>query len=99
MTVREVAAMRQIHSQNLIAVLDCRKVNGHVRLGATVRLYVCMIGAEDLFCAIYSCLFDYVCPLATAVVTFLRIPFGVLVCKNGTRRFQHCLADKVFRSD
>src|ERR1044071_9733903 len=38
MTMRQVPAVREIHSQNLIAVLNRCHVNGHVCLRAAVRL-------------------------------------------------------------
>src|SRR6185437_8143107 len=39
MTVRQMTTMRQIHSQNLIAILDRRQIHRHVRLRAAVWLY------------------------------------------------------------
>src|SRR5262249_7891416 len=38
MTVRQMTTVRQVHSQNLIAILDRREIHGHVRLRAAVRL-------------------------------------------------------------
>ena len=46
MTVRQVAAVRKVHSQNLIAILDRGEIDRHVCLRAAVRLNVGMLGAE-----------------------------------------------------
>src|SRR5215213_2399241 len=46
MTMCEMAAVREIHSQNLIAILYRRKINSHVRLRAAVRLHVGVVGAK-----------------------------------------------------
>ena len=79
MTVCEMAAVRKVHTQNLIAILNRGEIDRHVCLGAAVRLNVGVIGAKDLFRAIDCRLFDDVGPLAAAVVTLLRITFRVLV--------------------
>jgi hypothetical protein len=69
MTVREMAAVRKIHSQNLIAILNRREIDRHVCLRAAVRLHVGVLGAEQLFRAIDRGLLDDVSPLTAAVVT------------------------------
>ena len=79
MTVRQVAAVRKIHSQNLIAILDRREINRHVCLRAAVWLHVRVIGAKQFFRTIDRGLLDDVGPFTTAVVTFAGITFGVLV--------------------
>ena len=99
MTVSEMAAMRKIHAQNLIAVLNRRQVNGHVCLGAAVWLHVGVLSAEYFFRAIDRRLLDHIGPFAAAVVTLLRIAFGVLVCEHRTHCFEHSFTDKIFGSD
>ena len=58
MAVRQMPAVRKVHAENLVAVLNRRQVNGHVRLRAAVRLDVRMIGAEQFLRAIDGRLLD-----------------------------------------
>src|SRR5688500_18302419 len=82
MTVREVASVGQTHTENLIAILNRREIDRHVRLRATVRLHVRVIRAKQLLRAIDRRLLDDIGPLTTAVITLPGITFGVLVCEN-----------------
>ena len=82
MAVREMAAVREIHAQNRVSVLNCRQVNAHVRLCAAVRLHVGVIGAEQFLRAIDRGLFDNVGILTAAIVAFPGIAFRVLVGKD-----------------
>ena len=97
--MRQVSAMRQIHAQDLIAVLDRREIDGHVRLRAAVRLHIRMIRAEQLLRAIDRRLLDYICPFTAAVVAFAGIAFGIFVGEDGAGRFEHGFANKVFAGD
>src|SRR5437667_9562103 len=99
MAVREMAAVRKIHSQNLIAILNCSEVNSHVCLCAAVRLHVRMLGSEQLPCAIDRCLLNNVSPLAAPVIAPPRVALRILVCENRAHRLEHCFADEVFRSN
>ena len=95
MSMREVAAVRQVHSQNLIAIPNRREIDRHVRLRAAVRLHVRMIRAEQLLRAIDRGLLDHVRIFTAAVIAFAGIAFGILVCEHRAGRFQHGFADKV----
>src|SRR5688572_23965165 len=99
MSVRQVPAMRQIHSQDLIAVMDRREIDGHVRLRTAVRLHIRMIRSEQFLCAIDGRLLDDVGVLTATVVTLARIAFSVLVGEDGTGRFEHGFTDKVLAGD
>src|SRR5215217_8212594 len=99
MTVRQMTAVRQVHSQYLITILDRGKINRHVRLRAAVRLHVRMIGAKQLLRAIDRGLLDDVGPLTPAVITFARITFSVLVGEHRSRGFEHGLTNKVLGGD
>src|SRR5690349_23879090 len=46
MTLREVSAVREIHAEDLIAILNRREVHGHVRLRTAVRLHVRVVFAK-----------------------------------------------------
>ena len=47
MPVRQVAAVRQIHSQDGVAGLDHRRVGGFVGLRSGMRLHVGVLGVES----------------------------------------------------
>src|SRR5687767_1614515 len=89
MTVRQMPAVRQTHSENLIAVLNSSEINGHVGLRATVRLHVRMFGPKQFFGAVNRGLFYDVGPLTTAVISFAGITFGILVREHRTGSFKH----------
>ena len=85
MTVSQMPTMREIHSEDLIAILNRRQINRHVCLRAAVWLHVGVIGAKQLLRAIDRCLLNDVGPFTTTVVTLSRITFSVLVRKHRTR--------------
>ena len=99
MSVRQMASMREVHSENLIAVIQRREIHRHVRLRAAVRLYVRMISAKQLLRAIDGRLLDDVGPFAAAVITLAGIAFGVLVRKHRAHRFKYGFADEVLAGD
>src|SRR5215213_9072929 len=95
MAVREMAAVRKVHSQDLIAILDRREIDRHICLRATVRLKVSVVGAKQLFRAIDSGLLNDVSPFTPAVITFTRIAFGVLVCEHRSRGFEYGFTNEI----
>ena len=73
MSVREMAAVRQIHRQNLVAGFQHREVNGHVCLRTAVRLHVDVFAAEKPLGAIDRQLFGGIDVFAAAIPSFQRI--------------------------
>ena len=83
-SVSQMAAVRQVHPQNRVAIFERGQINSHVRLRATVRLHIRMVGAEQFPGSIDSSLLTtslHAQPRA-AVIAFLWIAFGVLVRKD-----------------
>ena len=99
MAVREMAAVREIHGQNLVAGFQHRKINRHVGLRAAVRLHVDVLAAEKSLRAIDRQLFSGIDIFAAAVPAFPRIAFGVLVREHAALRFHDCAAGEIFRRD
>ena len=97
--VRQMTAVSEIHRQNLIARLQCGKINRHIGLRTGMRLNVGMFGAEELLRAIDGQLLNLVHPFATAVPAFVRIAFGVLVRENAALRLHDGGERKVFGSN
>src|SRR5215208_4784061 len=95
MSVREMAAVRKVHSQDLIAILDRREIDRHICLSATVRLNVGVLGAKQLFRTIDSGLLDDVSPFTPTVITFTRIAFGVLVCEHRSCGFEYGFTNEI----
>ena len=87
--MREVTAMRQVHPENRIAVLQGRMIDRHVGLRTGMRLNVGVLGPEYLFGAVDGQLLCYVNVTAPAIVTFVGIPFGVFIGHHRPQGFQH----------
>ena len=81
MAVSQMTTMGKIHTEDLITILDRCEVNSHVCLCTTVWLHIRVIGSEQFLGPIDCRLLHDVRPLATAVVTFARITFRVLIRK------------------
>src|SRR5205823_6807302 len=58
-----------------------------------------VLGAEEFFRAIAREVLNNVSKLATPVVSFPRITFGVLVRKHGAHSLENGFADKVLRGN
>ena len=99
MSVREVAAVREVQAQDGVAGLDDGRIGRHVGRRAGVRLHVGVLGAEELLGAIARQVLHHVGELASAVVALAGIAFGVLVGEDRARGFQHGFADEVFGGD
>src|SRR6185503_14462881 len=97
MSVGEMTAVRQVHSEYLIAVLERGHQHSHIRLRTRMRLHVCMLRAKHLLRAINGRLLDNVRKLASAVITLARITLSILIRKDCAHRLQHCLGNKIFR--
>ncbi len=98
-SVREVAAVRQVQTENSIAGLQDGGVSLHIGLRSGVGLDVGVFRSEKLFRAITGQVLDDVGKLAAAVIAFTRIALGVFIRKHRAHCFKHGLADKVFRGD
>ena len=99
MPVSEMTAMGEVHRQDAVARFDRGKVDRHVGLGAAVRLNVDVFGSENFQRAIDRELLDDVDIFATAVPTFSRVTFGILIRQAGTLRLHDRAAGEIFRSD
>jgi hypothetical protein len=99
MAMSEMAAMREIHPKDLIAVLKRGQQHRHVRLRTGMRLHISVFGSEKLFCTIYRCLLDNVGKFTPAVISLARVTFGVLVGKDRAHRLQYRFGNKILRRD
>ena len=71
--------MRQIEGENRVARLQAGEVDGHVGLGARMRLDVGLLGPEELLHALDGQSLRHVHVLAAAVITPAGIALGILV--------------------
>ena len=99
MSVRKMAAVGEVQSEDGVAGLNDRGVRRHVGGGTGVRLHVGVLGAEELFGAVARQVLHHVGELASPVVAPAGIAFGVLVGEDRAGRFQHGFAHKVFGGD
>ena len=95
-TVSQVTAVCQVHTQNGIAWLQQRSVYSEVSLRTRVRLHVSVVSTEQRFCTVDSQLLNDIHVLATAVVTFARIAFCILVSQLGALSLHYTWAGVVF---
>ena len=98
-TVSEMTAVREIHSENGVTVVERREINSHVRLGPRMRLNVHVLAAEDLLRAVSCDVFGYVDELAAAVVSLARVTLGVLIGHHRSHRLEYGFGDEVLGSD
>src|ERR1035437_334283 len=96
--VREMASGREVHAENGIPRGKHREINRLVCLGPGIGLHVRVFRAEKLLCPVYGKLFYLIAPLHALIKSFARIPFRVLIGKNGTLRLQYGLISVVLRS-
>ena len=97
--VREMTAVREVHAQHRVARLQQGEVHRHVRLRAGMRLDVGVFGPEQVLGAGDRERLGDVDELASTVVPFARIPFGVLVRHHRSGCFENGLAHEVLRRD
>ena len=96
-SVGKVAAVGKIHAQHFITGLKQREVYREVGAGAAVGLYVGVLRAEKLAGALTRQLFYLVNIHAAAVVTLVRIPFGIFIRKMAAHSRHHRGRHKIFR--
>ena len=77
--VGEVAALVEAQAHHRVARLEQGQVDGHVGVGAGVRLHVGVLGAEQRLRPLAGQVLDLVDDLVAAVVALARIALGVLV--------------------
>ena len=64
-----------------------------------MRLHVGVLGSEELLGAIARQVLDHVGELASAVIAFAGIAFGILVGEHRAGGFEHGFADEVLGGD
>ena len=99
MTVREVAAVSQVQTENGVARLQHGGVGLHVRLRAGVGLHIGVFGAEQFLSSIARQILHHIRELATAVVALARISLRILVGEHRACGFEHGLADEILRAN
>ena len=98
--VGQVAAVGQAHAKDPVTVVEHRKVRGHVRLRARVRLDVDVLGTrEQRDRALLRERLDDVDELAAPVVALPGLTLGVLVRQPGALGLEHRRGDVVLARD
>src|SRR5437667_4543770 len=99
MTVREVAAMREVETKYGIAWLQHSRICFHVGLRSSVGLHISVLGAKEFFCPLACQIFNDICKLTAPVIALSGISLGILIREHRTHSFQHSFADEVFGCD
>ena len=93
--MRQMPAVREIHTHERIALLEQSVEHRVVGVCAAVRLNIRVLRAEKLFRARNGERFDLIDELATAVIAFFGITFGVLIRKHRAGSLEHGFGNKV----
>ena len=94
--VGKVAAHRQVQAHEDVARTQAGHRDGHVRLGAGVRLDIGVFRVVELAEAVDGDLFDLVHHFAAAVVALAGVTLGVLVRADGAHGGHHLVGDIIF---
>ncbi|MNI48833.1 hypothetical protein D3C73_1034170 [compost metagenome] len=97
--VRQMAAMRQVHSEDSVARIQRGKINRHIGLGTGVRLHIGMIGTEELLGTVTGQILHDIHIFTTAIIPFARIAFGIFIREHRTHRFHYSFADDILRGN
>src|SRR3990167_595468 len=79
MSVRQVAAVGEVHSKYGVTRLEKREVKAYVRICSRMWLDVHEFTIEELFCPVARDIFYDVGIDLSDVITFTRISFGVFI--------------------
>src|SRR6478735_2994028 len=99
MSMSQMSSMREVHAQDLVAVVERCHKHGHVRLRPAVRLYIRMLSPEKLFGAFNGRILYDICEFAATVVALAGITLGVLIRECSSHRLQDCFRDKILGRD
>ena len=77
--MRQVTAMIQVHSHHFISRSEHCKLHCHIRLCPGVRLHIDIFTAKQLFRTLNRQILCHIYTLASAIITFSRIPFRIFV--------------------
>ena len=95
--VRQVAAVGEVHAEDAVARLQQRRVHGHIRLRAGVRLDIGMVGAEEPRHAVDGQALDLVD--VVAVIARAGVALGVLIRQVAAHSLHHGRARKILGRD
>ena len=98
-TVREMAAVCEVHREDFVARFEHREIDCGVGLRARVGLDIRVFGAEELLGAVDRELLDDIDMLAATVPATAGIAFGVFVGEDRALCLHHGGRGKVFGSD
>ena len=97
--VGEMAAMIEVEPHDDVAGVQDSGISGLIGLGSGVRLDVDVFGVEKLFGALAGQVFDDIGELASAVIAFARIAFGVLVGEDASSGFEDSFRNEILAGD
>ena len=95
----EVSAVVQVHAHEGVTGVQAGQKDRHIGLGTAVRLHIGPTCTIQLFGAFDGDGFALVHHLATAVVAFAGIAFGILVCHDGAHGFHHLVTHEILGGD
>ena len=97
--VRQMSAVREVHAEDPVARLQQRRIHGHIRLRAGVRLNVGVIRAEEPRHAVDVQTLDLIDVRTAAVVARAGIALGVFVRQVAAHGLHHGRAREILGRD
>ena len=97
--MRQMAAMREVKSQDLISGLQAGKKDSSVCLCAGVWLYIGPGSTKKCFDPVDCKRFNLIYDFTTSVIAPTRITFGVFVGQTGPHGVDYGLAREIFGSN
>jgi len=98
-TMREVAAVRQVKTQDFVAGLQAGEEYRGIGLCAGVWLHIGPGSAKQFLEAVDGELFHFVHHFTSTIIAATGITFGVFIGQAGTHGIDYGLARKVFGSN
>ena len=95
-SVSQMPPHGQIHGEKHIAGLECRLINGHIRLRTGVRLYIRILRSEQAFGPFNREDFHHIHVLAAAIIPSSWVPFCIFVSEHCSGGFQNRSTGVVF---
>ena len=93
--MRKVAALVQLHAQDLLSQFHVCKIDRHVRLGTRVGLDICMLCPEELLEPVAGQILGHVVELASAIVPLAGIAFGIFIGHDRSHCFEYRTGNNV----
>ncbi len=85
----KVAALVELHAQDLLSQFHVRKIDRHVCLGARVGLDIGMLCPEELLQPVAGKVLGHIVELASAIVSLAGVALGIFIGHDRSHGFKY----------